>query len=181
MRYLLDTNVFREIGKTDPHRHVAAWLARVDDADLAISALTVREVRKGIVRLRSRKPDVAGRIEARVNEAFAAFGERLLPVGREVADVPALWHAPTTTAHERQAIARLLLERVVVTVEGESERVAVTCHWAGGARTEHALSRPVKRLAQLSTCRALLGRIGDLHAAGSRAPAIAATLNREGW
>ena len=87
MRYLLDTNVFREIGKTDPHRHVAAWLARVDDADLAISALTVREVRKGIVRLRSRKPDVAGRIEARVNEAFAAFGERLLPVGREVAEL----------------------------------------------------------------------------------------------
>ena len=87
MRYLLDTNVFREIGKTDPHRHVAAWLARVDDADLAISALPVREVRKGIVRLRSRKPDVAGRIEARVNEAFAAFGERLLPVGREVAEL----------------------------------------------------------------------------------------------
>jgi predicted nucleic acid-binding protein len=87
MRYLLDTNVFREIGKTDPHRHVAAWLARVDDADLAISALTVREVRKGVVRLRSRKPDVAGQIEARVNEAFAAFGERLLPVGRQVAEL----------------------------------------------------------------------------------------------
>jgi hypothetical protein len=48
-------------------------------------------------------------------------------------------------------------------------------------RTEHAPTRPVKRLGQLSTCRALLERIGDLHAAGSRAPAIAATLNREGW
>ena len=102
-------------------------------------------------------------------------------IRRLTEDIPALWHAPTTTAHDRQAIARLLLERVVVTVEGESERVAVTCHWAGGVRTEHALTRPVKRLGQLSTCRALLGRIGDLHAAGSRAPAIAATLNREGW
>jgi excisionase family DNA binding protein len=69
----------------------------------------------------------------------------------------------------------------VVTVEGESERVAVTCHWAGGVRTEHALSRPVKRLAQLSTCRALLERIDALHAAGSRAPALAEILNREGW
>ena len=105
----------------------------------------------------------------------------LAAIRRLTEDIPALWHAPTTTAHDRQAIARLLLERVVVTVEGESERVAVACHWAGGVRTEHALTRPVKRLGQLSTCRALLERIGDLHAAGSRAPAIAATLNREGW
>jgi len=105
----------------------------------------------------------------------------LAAIRRLTEDIPALWHAPPTTARDRQAIARLLLERVVVTVEGESERVAVTCHWAGGVRTEHALTRPVKRLGQLSTCRALLERIGDLHAAGSRAPAIAATLNREGW
>jgi excisionase family DNA binding protein len=105
----------------------------------------------------------------------------LAAIRRLSEDVPALWHAPTTTAHERQAIARLLLERVVVTVEGESERVAVTCHWAGGVRTEHALSRPVKRLGQLSTCRALLERIDALHAAGSRAPALAEILNREGW
>jgi len=96
-------------------------------------------------------------------------------------DIPALWQAPTTTAGDRQAIARLLLEQVVVTVAGESERVAVTCHWAGGVRTAHALARPVKRLVQLSTYPALMERIGALHAAGLRAPAIAETLNREGW
>src|SRR3954451_19633891 len=38
-------------------------------------------------------------------------------------DVPALWCAPTTTAADRQAIARLMLERVVVTVDGNSEKV----------------------------------------------------------
>lgn len=48
MKYLLDTNVFREVGKDAPHRHVGAWLSRVDDSDVAVSALTVREVRKGI-------------------------------------------------------------------------------------------------------------------------------------
>jgi hypothetical protein len=96
-------------------------------------------------------------------------------------DIPALWHAPTTTARDRQAIARLLLERVVVTVEGASERVAVTCCWAGGVRTGHVLTRPVKQLVQLSTCQALLDRIGGLHATGLPAPAIAAALNREGW
>ena len=87
MKYLLDTNVFREIGKTKPHLHVGAWLARVDDKDLAISALTAREVRKGVVRLRSKKPGVARAIEARVIQAFDAFGDRLLPVSREVAEL----------------------------------------------------------------------------------------------
>ena len=52
MKFLLDTNVFREIGKTKPHANVAVWLEGVDDIELAISALSVREVRKGIDRLR---------------------------------------------------------------------------------------------------------------------------------
>src|SRR3954451_10892885 len=56
----------------------------------------------------------------------------LAAIRRLTEDIPALWHAPTTTARDRQAIARLLLERVVVTVEGESERVGGTCHGGGG-------------------------------------------------
>ena len=87
MRFLLDTNVFREIGKTSPHPNVATWLDKVDDSDLAISVLTVREVRKGIVRLKAAKPNVADAIEDRVTEIFAAFGERILPVTREIADL----------------------------------------------------------------------------------------------
>jgi len=87
MKYLLDTNVFREIGKTEPHEHVSAWLKRVDDGDLAVSTLTVREVRKGIVKLRARKPDVAGQIETRVATLLAAFGDRVLPISREVAEL----------------------------------------------------------------------------------------------
>jgi predicted nucleic acid-binding protein len=87
MRFLLDTNVFREIGKTTPHANVAAWLARTDDADLAISVLTVREVRKGIVRLSAAKPNVAAAIEKRVTEILAAFGERILPITSEIADL----------------------------------------------------------------------------------------------
>lgn len=88
MKFLLDTNVFREIGKTTPDANVSAWLDTVDDADLAISALTVREVRKGIVKLAARKPDPAAQIEARVREVFEAFGDRILPVTSEIA---ALW------------------------------------------------------------------------------------------
>ena len=87
MKYLLDTNVFREVGKDEPHRHVAAWLDQVDDADLAVSALTIREVHKGIARLRPRKPAVAQVIGERVDAAVAALGDRLLPITREVAEL----------------------------------------------------------------------------------------------
>lgn len=87
MRYLLDTNVFREMGKSEPHENVRAWLAQIDDGDLAISAITVREVSKGIPRLRGKKPDTAKAIEARVGKAYDAFAERLLPVGKEVAEL----------------------------------------------------------------------------------------------
>jgi predicted nucleic acid-binding protein len=87
MRFLLDTNVFREIGKTRPDANVAAWLDSVDAADLAISALTIREVRKGVIKLRARKRDVADRIEARLRRVFEAFGEQILPVTREIAEL----------------------------------------------------------------------------------------------
>ncbi|HYZ34599.1 MAG TPA: recombinase family protein [Crenalkalicoccus sp.] len=107
-------------------------------------------------------------------------GERAA-IERLASDIPALWSAPSTTAADRQAIARLMLDRVVVTVQGESERVAVECHWAGGQRTQHDLRRPVARLTQLSEHGALLLRTRDLHEAGQKAPAIATALNAEGW
>src|SRR3954462_5707356 len=96
-------------------------------------------------------------------------------------DIPALWTAPTTTAADRQAIALLMPEHVIITVAGTSEKVAVVCHWAGGVQTHHSLRRPVARVSQLSTHAALRQRIAELHAAGTRPRAIAAALNAEGW
>jgi hypothetical protein len=90
MKYLLDTNIFREVGKDEPHRNVGVWLDQVDDIDLAVSALTIREVHKGIARLRERKPAVAQAIADRVDVAVAALGDRLLPITREIAE---LWGA----------------------------------------------------------------------------------------
>ena len=70
MKYLLDTNVLRELGKTTPHRNVSAWIRTVNDAELAISALTVREITKGIA-----------------TAIFDAFDGRILSVDRPVAAV----------------------------------------------------------------------------------------------
>lgn len=130
MKYLLDTNIFREIGKTEPHENVAAWLNSVDDADLAISALTVREVRKGIERLRARKPAIAGQIEERVSAAFDAFGERVLPVTREVADLWGLLLAESEKHVEDTGIAAtarvyglMLVTRNLKDIAGRGVRV----------------------------------------------------------
>ena len=96
-------------------------------------------------------------------------------------DVPALWHAPTTTAADRQAIARLVLERVAIRVEANSEHVELACHWAGGTHTRHALIRPVQRFEQLRGFDQLLATIRELRGQGCSAAAIAARLNAAGW
>jgi DNA invertase Pin-like site-specific DNA recombinase len=67
---------------------------------------------------------------------------------RLASDLPALWHAETTTAADRQAIIRQLVERVVVTVQGESEHGDLEVHWIGGHRTQTRRLRPVARLDQ---------------------------------
>ncbi len=87
MKYLLDTNVLRELGKTAPHKNVATWLKSVDDADLAISALSVREITKGVAKLRKTKPETAAALGVAVSVIFDAFEGRILPVDRAVAAV----------------------------------------------------------------------------------------------
>jgi hypothetical protein len=67
-------------------------------------------------------------------------------------DLPALWHADSTTPEDRQTIARLLLEQVIVTVEGNTDRVDVELRWAGGFVSRGTLYRPVATYEQLSNC-----------------------------
>jgi predicted nucleic acid-binding protein len=48
-RYLLDTNVISNITKPDPSQSILEWMGGQSDGDLFISALTVAEVRRGIL------------------------------------------------------------------------------------------------------------------------------------
>ena len=96
-------------------------------------------------------------------------------------DIPALWRAPSTTARDRQAIARLMLERVVILVHGQSERAELTCCWAGGVVTRHTVIRPVRRFEQLEHFEQLLARITEMRAQDATAQCIADRLNAEGW
>jgi hypothetical protein len=104
--------------------------------------------------------------------------EAILSLSR---DLPALWSAATTTSQDRQEIARLLLDRVVVNIEGDSDRVDVTLHWAGGFVSRHVVIRPVDRYEQLSNYHELLERIGVLRGEGHSLGDIAECLNEEGF
>ncbi len=114
-------------------------------------------------------------------EPAVLSAEQREAIRRLSSDIPALWHAPTTTAVDRQAIIRQLLERVIVTVVEDTEQVNVELHWAGGRRTRTRLIRPVARLEQLSYYPQLTNRVRELHQQGLPARAIAQRLNTEGW
>jgi len=97
------------------------------------------------------------------------------------ADVPALWRDATTTAADRQAIARAMLDRVVIRVEEDTEWVRVECHWAGGVQTHHEVTRPIRRFKQLKNYERLIARLSELRGEGRTAEVIAEVLNTEGW
>lgn len=96
-------------------------------------------------------------------------------------DLPALWHASSTMPADRQTIARLLLEQVTVTVEGNTDRMDVQLRWAGGFVSQHMLSRPVQTYRQLSNYDELVTRIDALRKQRKTLTEIAATLNAEGF
>jgi DNA-binding transcriptional MerR regulator len=96
-------------------------------------------------------------------------------------DLPALWHAPTTTAADRQQIIRFLVQRVAVDLDGNSNRVRVTLTWVGDHTSAHEVARPVLRYEQAADFPRLLARIRDLWAAGLSLAGIAERLNAEGY
>ena len=97
------------------------------------------------------------------------------------ADIPQVWHAPSTTQADRKELLRILIEDITVAVAGDSELVDVTITWAGGPQTSGQAVRPVGRLDQLSYYPALLARVTELAAAGRNSVQIADALNAAGF
>jgi DNA invertase Pin-like site-specific DNA recombinase len=96
-------------------------------------------------------------------------------------DMPALWHASTTTAQDRKAIVRCLIDRVVISVQGDTEYVDVTIHWAGGFVSQHQVLRPVHGYSQLRDFDLLVQRIRELQGDGRSNAEMANQLDQEGF
>ncbi|MBI3461749.1 MAG: hypothetical protein HY000_01620 [Planctomycetes bacterium] len=130
------------------------------------------------------------RNQRQVDEEYARFVRQMAPhltdeergvVSALARDIPALWNAPATTDADRKEIIRHLVERVVATVQNDTERVDVTIHWAGGFVSQHEIVRPVLRYQQLQGFNLLMERVVQLRTAGHTAAQIAEQLNREGF
>lgn len=126
-----------------------------------------RELQEQYRRHRAREPQQITEAERKAIVALAQ-------------DVPELWRAPTTKTSDRKAILRLLIDRAVVTIDGESECVDLVVHWAGGHESRQKLSRPLGKLARLSSYDALIAEIHELRRAGHTADQIAEKLNAAG-
>ena len=96
------------------------------------------------------------------------------------ADIPAIWTAPTTTHADRKALLRAIIDAVQVAADGASERVHISVVWAGGARTDADLTRPVARVDQLSYFPQLVERIRDLAGQGLTNTQISTALATDG-
>lgn len=117
-----------------------------------------------------------------VRSAPAELSDTALSAIRALAaDLPAVWSASTTTPADRQRIARLLLDRVDVTVDKSSEQVDVQLHWVGGTVRSHTLTRPVRRYDQHSNYPRLVERLRQLCGQRQSAAAIAQRLTAEGF
>jgi DNA invertase Pin-like site-specific DNA recombinase len=96
-------------------------------------------------------------------------------------NIPALWHAPTTTLAERKEMIRQIIRQVMVAGEGTTERLQVTIEWVGGGTTAGVITRPISRIEHLSAYPQLCTRIRALAQAGYNTAQITACLAREGF
>jgi toxin FitB len=87
VNYLVDANIISEVRKgrrCDPN--VARWYEKIEDASLYLSVLVIGEIRSGLERVRPKDTAKANALEQWLMAVDKAFGERILPVDRAVAN-----------------------------------------------------------------------------------------------
>jgi predicted nucleic acid-binding protein len=87
LNFLIDTNIISEVRRRDRcDPNVNAWYSSADENDLYLSVLVTGEIRRGIELARRRDPVRAAVFEQWLADIEAAFGARILPIDRAVAD-----------------------------------------------------------------------------------------------
>lgn len=102
--YLLDTNIVSELRKLRPHGAVLAWIEKVADADLYLSAVTLGEIQAGIEITREQDALKASTIEAWADQLAVMYN--VLPMDAATFRVWAkLMHRQSNTVYEDAMIA----------------------------------------------------------------------------
>jgi len=93
-------------------------------------------------------------------------------------DVPALWHAPTTSQGERKHLLRFLIRDVTLTLT--SQTIDLGIRWQSEVVTRLAVPRPLRSCDKYRTDPQVVARIRDF-APNHCDQQIADILNKEGW
>lgn len=79
-RYLLDTSIIGNVAKPMPSEPLVTWMAKQDDENLFISALTVAEIRRGVLQQTpGRRRDALEAWFAGPDSPSTLFAGRVLP------------------------------------------------------------------------------------------------------
>lgn len=73
MPYLLDTNVVSELRKRKPHGAVLAWIQKMPEESLHVSAVTLGEIQAGIEITREQDEAKAGEIERWLDDMSGTY------------------------------------------------------------------------------------------------------------
>jgi predicted nucleic acid-binding protein len=98
MSWLLDTCALSEYAKKAPAQSVISWLDEQDEASLFISVITLGEIEKGILKLRTSDSRRSQKLTAWLGKVEQRFTGRILPL-----DTPALHIWAQIAAHTEQA------------------------------------------------------------------------------
>lgn len=102
--YLLDTNIVSELRRTKPHGAVVAWINRIDEADLYLSAVTLAEIQAGIEITREQDTQKADELTAWLD--LVAQSYNILPMdSKTFRQWAKLMHRKSDTLYEDAMIA----------------------------------------------------------------------------
>jgi hypothetical protein len=173
-RARLDTHWRAELERTGYEAQLAERSYRAVDPDNRLVARTLEQ-----------RWEESLRREQEAREGYDRFRRelprRLSPEDLEriralATDIPSLWRAADTTVMDRKEIVRALVERVTVTVHGNTEQAVLRIDWIGGTSIEHALRRPISRYERLCDFPRMRSLVVAGAAAGQTAEEIAECL-----
>ena len=95
--------------------------------------------------------------------------------------LPHLWYADTTTQSQRKEIIRQIIQKITITIEGNSEKVKIVVEWIGGDICQSNLVRPVAKWTQLSYYPQLCQQLEQLVQANLSNDEIVDHLNQAGF
>jgi len=155
--------------------------ARQDAAVEPAKRLVAREwERRWAEALRHEQPRQEAEARFRRARPLEVPGREREALRRLARAVPAWWQAPETTAQDRQASVRGLVERVTVEVHEESAQVEVPGPGAGGVTRAQRLRRPGARSEQRSHAPDRVAHLAGRRQTGHRCAPSATQRKRPG-